>query len=116
MPAVITLSLPPSGILLDGMSAAEACKKLEDAGAAVVGLNCGMGPPTMLPLLKEIAKVCKVVIHWLLSWQLILTHLLVANLSSVDDLCKQFGPRTSPTVKQRKIIRGNTVYKSINSY
>ena len=65
MPAVITLSLPPSGILLDGMSAAEACKKLEDAGAAVVGLNCGMGPPTMLPLLKEIAKVCKVVSYTL---------------------------------------------------
>ena len=60
MPAVITMSLPPTGILLDGVSAADACKRLEDAGAAVVGLNCGMGPPTMLHFLKEIATVCKV--------------------------------------------------------
>ena len=54
------MSLPPTGILLDGVSAADACKRLEDAGAAVVGLNCGMGPPTMLHFLKEIANVCKV--------------------------------------------------------
>ena len=54
------MSLPPTGILLDGVSAADACKRLEDAGAAVVGLNCGMGPPTMLHFLKEIAKLCKV--------------------------------------------------------
>ena len=60
LPAVITLSLPPTGILLDGVSAADACKRLEDSGAAVVGLNCGMGPPTMLHFLKEVAKVCKV--------------------------------------------------------
>jgi len=33
---------------------------LEDAGATVVGLNCDRGPWTMLPLLKEVRKVCKV--------------------------------------------------------
>ena len=53
----------PSGVTQDGLTAADACKKLEDAGAAVVGLNCGMGPSTMLPVLKEVKKVCKVVLH-----------------------------------------------------
>ena len=62
LPAVITLSVPPSGVLIDGVSTADACKRLADAGAAVVGLNCGRGPATMLPLLKEIKKVCKVII------------------------------------------------------
>lgn len=38
----------------------EACRRLEEAGAAVVGVNCGRGPRTMLPLVKEIKKVCKV--------------------------------------------------------
>lgn len=37
-----------------------ALKMLEDAGATVVGLNCDRGPWTMLPLLKEVRKVCKV--------------------------------------------------------
>ncbi len=32
----------------------EACKNLEDNGAAVVGLNCSRGPQTMLPLLETI--------------------------------------------------------------
>ena len=38
----------------DGCDAAEACKRLEDAGADVVGLNCIRGPRTMLPLLEAI--------------------------------------------------------------
>jgi hypothetical protein len=38
----------------------EACRRLEEAGAAVVGINCGRGPRTMLPLLKEIKNVCQV--------------------------------------------------------
>jgi betaine-homocysteine S-methyltransferase len=38
----------------DDVGWAEACRRLADAGADVVGLNCGRGPQTMLPLLKEI--------------------------------------------------------------
>ena len=38
----------------------EACRRLEESGAAVVGLNCARGPSSMLPLLKEIREVCKV--------------------------------------------------------
>ncbi|MEO8755904.1 MAG: homocysteine S-methyltransferase family protein, partial [Casimicrobiaceae bacterium] len=32
----------------------DACKRLADAGADVVGLNCIRGPATMMPLLREI--------------------------------------------------------------
>lgn len=39
----------------------QALRQLEEAGAAVVGLNCARGPKSMLPLLREIRKVCKVV-------------------------------------------------------
>lgn len=39
---------------IDGHAFPEACKRLEAAGAEVVGLNCSRGPRTMLPLLEEI--------------------------------------------------------------
>jgi len=38
----------------DGLPIAEACKRLEENGAAVVGLNCTRGPGTMLPILDDI--------------------------------------------------------------
>lgn len=44
----------------DDVPIPEACRRLEEAGAAVVGLNCARGPETMIPLLREIRKVCKV--------------------------------------------------------
>jgi len=56
-PAVMTLSVPREGQMRDGASAAEACKRLEGAGADVVGLNCARGPATTLPLLREIRPV-----------------------------------------------------------
>lgn len=60
LPAVITISAPAYDLLVDGVTVLDACKQLEEAGAAVVGLNCGRGPATMLPLLRELVKVCKV--------------------------------------------------------
>jgi methionine synthase I (cobalamin-dependent) len=33
---------------------------LYEAGADVVGLNCGRGPTTMIPLVKDIRKTYKV--------------------------------------------------------
>src|SRR5207247_1349847 len=47
-PAVITLSVPREGKMRDGESAVAACKRLEDAGADVVALNCARGPATTL--------------------------------------------------------------------
>ena len=53
--AVITFT-PATPESCDGYSWAQACKRLEDQGADVVGLNCGRGPETMLPLLEEIRQ------------------------------------------------------------
>src|SRR2546428_10841741 len=53
-PAVMTLSVPREGKMRDGESAVAACKRLEDAGADAVGMNCARGPATTLPLLREI--------------------------------------------------------------
>ncbi|XP_070568420.1 betaine--homocysteine S-methyltransferase 1-like [Ptychodera flava] len=65
LPAVITLApfvvstQNGQAITADMVPLTEACKKLEEAGADVVGLNCGRGPATMMPLMEEIRKTCK---------------------------------------------------------
>ena len=53
--SVITLAVHREG-LRDDYTVPEACRRLRDAGADVVGLNCIRGPWTMLPVLEEIAK------------------------------------------------------------
>lgn len=60
VPAVITMTAYIPDMTTDDVPFPEACRRLEEAGAAVVGVNCGRGPRTMLPLVKEIKKVCKV--------------------------------------------------------
>jgi betaine-homocysteine S-methyltransferase len=55
LPAVITFS-PATRKSCEGYSWADACKILEDKGADVVGLNCGYGPQTMLPIVAEIRR------------------------------------------------------------
>jgi betaine-homocysteine S-methyltransferase len=55
LPAVITFS-PVAPSTCDGLTLAEACKRLEADGADVVGLNCGRGPKTMLPILDAIRQ------------------------------------------------------------
>lgn len=52
-PSVITFGLDADG-LHDGADGATACKRIADAGADVVGLNCSRGPDTMLPVIDEI--------------------------------------------------------------
>ncbi|MCZ6777572.1 MAG: homocysteine S-methyltransferase family protein, partial [Acidobacteria bacterium] len=54
--AVVTLAIHKKDRTRDGSSPAEACKRLRDEGADVVGLNCIRGPGTMLPLMEEIRK------------------------------------------------------------
>ncbi len=53
--SVVTLAIHSDG-LRDDYTVPEACKRLQDAGADVVGLNCIRGPWTMLPVLEEISK------------------------------------------------------------
>ncbi len=60
LPAVITLAIHQAPETRDGWSVPEACKRLADAGAEVVGLNCIRGPRTMLPLLEEVVRAVDV--------------------------------------------------------
>ena len=59
VPAVITLAIHQEPQTRDGWTPEDACKRLEDAGAAVVGLNCIRGPRTMLPLLERIRNTVR---------------------------------------------------------
>ena len=54
LPAVVTLAIHRDAHTWEGWTPADACRRLEDAGADVVGLNCARGPRTMLPLLEAI--------------------------------------------------------------
>jgi len=59
LPAVITFTVHPDNKTTDDFPIAEACRLLEEAGAAVVGLNCGKGPGTIIEPLKQIRQACK---------------------------------------------------------
>jgi len=54
--SVITMSLSAKLQIRDGYTLVEGFKKLKEAGADVVGLNCARGPETMLPMLKELCE------------------------------------------------------------
>lgn len=58
--AVITLAVGQDPATREGWPLPEACLRLADAGAAVVGLNCIRGPATMLPLLSDIVAAVDV--------------------------------------------------------
>ncbi|XP_071082912.1 betaine--homocysteine S-methyltransferase 1-like isoform X2 [Haliotis cracherodii] len=59
LPAVISFISHAVDNTSDGLAFGVACRRLEEAGAAAVGLNCGRGPKTMLPLIREIRQACK---------------------------------------------------------
>ncbi|HKA43242.1 MAG TPA: homocysteine S-methyltransferase family protein [Burkholderiales bacterium] len=59
LPVVATLAVRREPVTREGWTLADACKRLEDAGADVVGLNCYHGPATMLPLLGNIRRAVK---------------------------------------------------------
>src|SRR5258707_7908858 len=56
LPAVITFAVHRDPALRDGLSAEDACRRAEQAGASGAGLNCIRGPQTMLPLLAPIRQ------------------------------------------------------------
>jgi betaine-homocysteine S-methyltransferase len=60
LPAVVTLAAHRDPNTRDGLTPADACRALEDAGADVVGLNCSRGPETMLPLLEDVRAAVSV--------------------------------------------------------
>ena len=57
--AVITLAMHQADVTRENWTVGDACKRLADAGADVVGLNCIRGPATMMPLLREIRAAVK---------------------------------------------------------
>ncbi|MEO8536316.1 MAG: homocysteine S-methyltransferase family protein [Betaproteobacteria bacterium] len=59
--AVITLAMHKADVTRENWSVADACARIADAGADVVGLNCIRGPATMMPLLRAIRS--RVTIH-----------------------------------------------------
>ncbi|CAA9466329.1 MAG: Betaine--homocysteine S-methyltransferase, partial [uncultured Solirubrobacteraceae bacterium] len=56
LPAVVTLVMHRHPETREGWSMEDACRRLKDAGADVVGLNCSRGPATMLPLLEQLRE------------------------------------------------------------
>ncbi len=60
LPAVITLAVGQEPETREGLSLADACRRLADEGADVVGLNCIRGPATMLPLVAGIVAAVDV--------------------------------------------------------
>jgi betaine-homocysteine S-methyltransferase len=59
LPAVVTLAVHKDDASRENLALAEAAKRIEAAGADVVGFNCIRGPWTMLPLLKEVRAAVK---------------------------------------------------------
>ena len=56
LPSVVTMAVHQEPHTFEGWSYPEACRRLEAAGADVVGLNCIRGPATMMPVLREIRE------------------------------------------------------------
>jgi betaine-homocysteine S-methyltransferase len=52
--AMVTLASVQPHTTRDGYDYVEACKRLVDAGADIVGLNCDRGPETMLPIIERV--------------------------------------------------------------
>jgi betaine-homocysteine S-methyltransferase len=54
LPVVLTIAPMAQNAMADGVGIVETCRRLEQGGADVVGMNCFRGPQTMLPWLREI--------------------------------------------------------------
>ena len=59
VPVVVTFAMHQEELTREGLTPAQACQRMEEAGVEVVGLNCHRGPRTMLPLLKQIRAAVK---------------------------------------------------------
>ena len=53
LPVMMTMAFFAHPLSREGKSPAECAKALADAGADIVGINCGRGPDQMLPLIEE---------------------------------------------------------------
>jgi 5-methyltetrahydrofolate--homocysteine methyltransferase len=60
LPVMCTLTLEANGYTLYGGNAIEAVQKLQEIGAAAVGLNCSVGPNQLLSVISNMKEVSKV--------------------------------------------------------
>ena len=60
LPVVVTMIFNESGRLLTGATPTAAAAMLEGLGVSALGLNCGMGPKQMIPLLEELTAFCSI--------------------------------------------------------
>jgi betaine-homocysteine S-methyltransferase len=58
LPAMVTFA-STSDQTIDGYAFDVACKRLEDQGCEIVGLNCSRGPETFLPLMQQVRSAVK---------------------------------------------------------
>jgi betaine-homocysteine S-methyltransferase len=56
LPAVVTLAVHRAPETREGWTPEDACSRIAEAGADVVGLNCIRGPRTMLPLIARVRE------------------------------------------------------------
>jgi len=65
LPAMITFNFKNPAVSRDGYSPGECARRLEGAGADIVGTNCGRDPKHMLPLAEEIREAvrCRVAVQ-----------------------------------------------------
>lgn len=56
LPIIVSMIFDEKGRLLTGADIKTACALVEALGAYAIGLNCGLGPKHMIPLVKELKK------------------------------------------------------------
>jgi homocysteine S-methyltransferase len=57
LPIIAQMTVGPDGVTIYGDRASAVAKRLDRAGADVIGLNCSVGPDVMLDAVEEIASV-----------------------------------------------------------
>ncbi len=104
LPAIITLALPARGTLLDDVTVEDACARLEDGGADVVGLNCFRGPATMLePLQRIVERVSIPVAALPVAYRTTEAHPVYLDLPDPDATIAPPGGQTFPLALEPKL-------------
>ncbi len=57
LPVVVQMTIQENGQTLYGVDVEQIARRLEEAGADVIGLNCSVGPATILDAIHKMAKV-----------------------------------------------------------
>lgn len=105
LPAVVTLAPQREGALFDGVDLVEACTRLADQGADVVGFNCSRGPATMLPLIREVKERLQVPIAALpVPYRTTPAEPTFASLTDPDDGAMAFPTALDPFVATRNEV------------